>query len=328
MFAILAKYAICKNIIVSYIYWYLKLKMELNHYMNQSILIINFSRYEIEKLKIFFDILGEFNFFEIDILSDLYLIESMLEIDLIMLDLDIPTPDIGLSLLHKIRSYNSMSSTPIIVTSRYNKIDYKTESYKYNVNDYIYKPYNPKRLKNSIISALNILSTDKYMFDSGKIISLSIENYISKEFKSAKRCNQSISIIVLRPIISNHNYKKSDLWYEGICEKIKNTIRSTDTIILNINKDIILILPFTDHAGTKKVVSKVKNRIQLIYGEDFLNKTFYISHSTYPDDGFNFQDLMKKISKNFDDKIALEKLTSLGQNTIDKAMDSYKKFKL
>ena len=47
--------------------------------------------------------------------------------------------------------------------------------------------------------------------------------------------------------------------------------------------------------------------------------SFYIAYSTFPDDGKNFQGLMKKVIKQVEDKIMLEKITSIGENALDNA---------
>ena len=92
----------------------------------------------------------------------------------------------------------------------------------------------------------------------------------------------------------------------------------------------MVILPFTDASGASKVVEKIKTNVSKALNKlnvDF-NELFYIAYSTFPDDGKNFQGLMKKVIKQVEDKIMLEKITSIGENALDNARSKYKKFKI
>ena len=118
--------------------------------------------------------------------------------------------------------------------------------------------------------------------------------------------------------------------YNSVIEEVKLSSRYTDTVIFNENKDVLVILPFTDASGASKVVEKIKTNVSKALNKlnvDF-NELFYIAYSTFPDDGKNFQGLMKKVIKQVEDKIMLEKITSIGENALDNARSKYNKFKI
>ncbi len=84
--------------------------------------------------------------------------------------------------------------------------------------------------------------------------------------------------------------------YNSVIEKVKLSSRYTDTVILNDNKDILVILPFTDAAGASKVVEKIKISVsEALNNLDFkFDQLFYTVYSTFPDDGKNFQAIDEK----------------------------------
>jgi len=90
---------------------------------------------------------------------------------------------------------------------------------------------------------------------------MSIEDYISKEFKVASRAGQSLSVILMAPVglekePSEQSTQISSELQDQIqnlaIEKVKLSLRSTDTAILNANRDILVILPFTNAPVRKK----------------------------------------------------------------------------
>ncbi len=217
--------------------------------------------------------------------------------------------------------------------------NYRKTALDFNVRDYIIKPYRTQRLGNSIRSILKIDQSFKYNIDSANVITLSVEDYITKEFKIASRANKKLSIILITPIyaykamLEKENLTDSKFMnnvYNSVIEEVKLSSRYTDTVIFNENKDVLVILPFTDASGASKVVEKIKTNVSKALNKlnvDF-NELFYIAYSTFPDDGKNFQGLMKKVIKQVEDKIMLEKITSIGENALDNARSKYNKFKI
>lgn len=110
-------------------------------------------------------------------------------------------------------------------------------------------------------------------------------------------------------------------------EKVKSASRSTDTVIFNDEKDILVILPFTNSQGAETVVSKITD--SLIDGLNSLNIStdfFYTVYTTFPYDGKTFQAVMEKALKKVEDKIMLEKITNIGLDKLNHAKKTYRKF--
>lgn len=308
--------------------------------MDETILIIDYSEYEREKIKITFDNIGKFDFIEVKNSNEFYnLKEIQSEISLIIIDIEFPVAEEGFKILSSLKSKSSTSDVPIIIVTKAENRNYRKTALNFNVRDYIIKPYRTQRLGNSIRSVLKIDQTFRYNIDSANVITLSVEDYITKEFKIATRANKHLSIILITPISFNKSIlEKNKLSnskfltdvYNSMIEKVKSSSRYTDTVILNDNKDILVILPFTDASGASKVVEKITVGVSkgLSKLNINFNELFYTVYSTFPDDGKNFQGLMKKAIKQVEDKIMLEKITSIGENALDDARSKYNKFKI
>ena len=306
--------------------------------MDGTILLIYYSEYEREKVKITFDNIGEFQFIEIDSLDLYYHInQDLSSLSLIIIDIAFPSEKEGFEIISSLRKNTATSNVPIIIMTKSDNIEYKSRALKFNVSDFIIKPYQTKRLESSIRSTLKIESKFNYNLDSANVITMSVEDYIAKEFKIALRANQNLSIVFithLDPIKSSSEIKKINSYslmeqaYLMAIEKVKSASRSTDTVIFNDNKDILVILPFTNSEGADNVMNKIKDSLadglsRLNISSDF----FYTVNATYPMDGKNFQQLMETTLKKVEDKIMLEKITHIGLNTLEHARKTYKRFK-
>lgn len=305
--------------------------------MDGTILIIDYSEYEREKIKITFDNIGDFEFIEIKKPDEFYSLKSIKpDISLVIIDIEFPVAEEGFKILSSLKKLTA--DTPVIIVTKTDNKTYRKTALDFNVRDYIIKPYRTQRLGNSVRSILKI-DQAKYNIDSANVITMSVEDYITKEFKIASRANKKLSIILITPVYPykatlekdkkiNPEFEKD--MYNSVIEKVKLSSRYTDTVILNDNKDILVILPFTDAAGASKVVEKIKISVsEALNNLDFkFDQLFYTVYSTFPDDGKNFQALMKKAIKQVEDKIMLEKITSIGENALADARNKYNKFKM
>lgn len=306
--------------------------------MDGTVLLIDYFEYEREKTKIIFDNIGEYDFIEVENLKKFYSIFKDLDsITLIIMDIAFPVEKEGLEVLSAIRNNSRTANTPVIIATKSDNPGHRHAALKFKVSDYILKPYPTKRLENSVRSVLKICQRFRYEFDSAHVISMSIEDYISKEFKVASRAGQSLSVILMAPVglekePSEQSTQISSELQDQIqnlaIEKVKLSLRSTDTAILNANRDILVILPFTNAAGAQKVLQKIQDNVR--EGLKSLNINYddyyYAVSVTFPNDGKTFQSLMEKAVKKVEDKIMLEKITSIGVNILDNARNSYKKF--
>lgn len=307
--------------------------------MDGTILLIDYSEYEREKIKIIFENIGEYEFIEVGNLKQLYsLIGNLNSLSLIIMDIAFPSEKEGFEILTFLRKSPKTAAVPVIITTKSDNADLRRSALKFNVSDFVLKPYQTKRLENSIRIVMKIDQNFRYIVSSANVITMSIEDYITKEFKIASRADQSLSIILITPINLNKeseqqksldpNFKQK--MYTNAVERVKISSRSTDTVILNENKDILLILPFTNSAGAERVLEKVKENVGAGLKDLNIkyNDYFYAVHVTFPNDGKNFQALMEKAIKKVEDKIMLEKITSIGASALENARNTYKRFNM
>lgn len=305
--------------------------------MDGTILLVDYSQYEREKVKITFDNFGEFKFIEAENLT-MYkqIIQNIPDLSLIIIDISFPSEIDGFDILSSLRRNSATANTPIIIITKSDNMQYKDHVHKFNVSDFIIKPYQTKRLENSIKSTLKIQNKFRFNLGTANVITMSVEDYIAKEFKIASRTNQNLSIVFITHIDINKSSsedtkilsseQKSQIYNMAI-EKVKNASRSTDTVIFNDDKDILVILPFTNSQGAETVVNKINDN--LIPGLNALNAPtdfFYTVYTTFPEDGKNFQAVMEKALKKVEDKVMLEKITNIGINQLDHARKTYRKY--
>src|SRR5690554_6700840 len=135
--------------------------------MDGTILIIDYSEYEREKIKITFDNIGEFEFIEIKNPNEFYnLKEIKYDISLIIIDIEFPVAEEGFKILSSLKTKPAASNTPVIVVTKADNKNYRKTALDFNVRDYIIKPYRTQRLGNSIRSILKIDQSFKYNIDS------------------------------------------------------------------------------------------------------------------------------------------------------------------
>lgn len=308
--------------------------------MGRTVLLIDYSEYEREKAKIILENIGDFDFIDIKNLNHYYsLSKSITSVSLIIMDIAFPLEKDGFKILSLLRENNLTANTPLIIATKSDNPQHQRTALNYNAGDFIIKPYQTKRMESSVRSILKIEQEFIYEINSANVITMSIKDYILKEFKLASRSGQNLSIVFITPI-----QLKKDLFdqQKTIDEELKKKIysiagnmakissRSTDTIILNDDKDILAILPFTNAIGAEMVLRKIVKSTSQGLSEIKINYDdfFYGVHVTFPSDGKSFQALMEKALKKVESKIMLEKITTIGSNTIKNARNTYKLFKL
>jgi hypothetical protein len=112
-------------------------------------------------------------------------------------------------------------------------------------------------------------------------------------------------------------------------QKAKDALRATDTIVINHDRDIIIVLPCTDEAGARLVCDKITSQMEPEFEKicSDRNKYIYPVKVTYPQDGDSFQMLMETAFKKVSDKEILEKIVSISTDTRKYADKSYNRYK-
>ncbi len=130
--------------------------------MDGTILIMDYSSYERQKMRHIIEKVGSFNIVEMASIGQFRLLNlEISDLKLVLLDLAFPTESDSFEVLRKIRSSENRN-IPVIVVTQSDKNELKVEALKYSVNDYIKKPYQVKRLESSIKSFIQVASNFHY----------------------------------------------------------------------------------------------------------------------------------------------------------------------
>jgi PleD family two-component response regulator len=305
--------------------------------MDGRVLIIDTSSYERQKVRHIVEKIGSFEIVEAQSLNQFK--QRLIEwegFNLVILDIEFPTEAGGFDLLKMLRENDMSRETPVIVTTKLDRSDIKNGALKYAVSDFIIKPYQIRRLENSIKSIVK--KVDRFHYDTSNIgeIRMTFDQYISREINYSKRMNSPLSFILITPLNLNSDVTadparsvRNDAIFSIAAEKARNSLRVTDTIVMSMERDILIVLPNTDEAGAAQVCDKIK--AQIFEELEKLNaehsEYLYPVYITCPKDGEDFQALMKSAFKKVSDKEMLEKIISIPSNTLKYADKSYSRYR-
>lgn len=287
--------------------------------MDGKILLIDSSEFDREKTKCMLNTIGKFEIIEANHISQFNsMIKQLKGLILVIIDIVFPIEEDGFKVLELLRKRTDTKNVPIIIITKSSSPDTRKTALNYAVSDYIIKPYTISRLESSINYVVKLEKVFTYNLNSSNNIVMSLEDYITKEIKTCSRVKLPLSIIIITSLdtiipksCETSNSLKQKV-YSLTTETLKKTLRGNDAVLLN-NKDILIILPFTDFLSVKHVLSKlikaVSSNLQSInVGFD---REFYAISVTFPDEGMDFSSLMEVVHKKIDDKKLLEQIVSI-----------------
>lgn len=305
--------------------------------MDGTIILMDYSSYERQKARHILEKIGSFEIIEVSSLNQFKLLDiSMESLKLVIADISLPSEIQGFEALKLLRDKRPGDNIPVIIATRTDKPEHKVEAMKYSVNDYIVKPYQVKRLENSIRSLVTLKSG--FLYDTAGMceIKMSFDDYVSREIKYSKRFQSPLSFILLTVLNLNRNNQESlqqgsesrEAIFTIAAEKAKKALRATDTIVMSKDRDIIIVLPGTSEEGAGLVCEKIKTGIIREFEKMKLNNldNIYPVYVTCPKDGEDFQALMEAAFKKVSDKEMLEKIVSIPAQTRKYAEKTYSKY--
>ncbi len=309
--------------------------------MDGVVLIMDYSAYERQKIRHVIEKIGHLRVIEVGDIDQFVLMNTNIdELKLVVLNLSFPSENDGFFVLKRIRTFGS-GNVPIIVLSQSDKQELKAEALKYSVNDYIAKPYNMKRLDDSIRVFLNTEKRFHYNTENISDINMSFDDYVERELKYSKRTGAPFSLILIttlqinakegsaseniRPVSSDDKA----VIFSMAAKKAAELLRATDTMVLNHSRDVIIVLPCTDEPGARLVSEKLKAGMEAEFKKMNTSQDGYIYpvHVTFPHDGGSFQELMQKAFKKISDKEMLERIVSIPTDTRRYVDRSYNRFR-
>jgi PleD family two-component response regulator len=307
--------------------------------MDGKVILVDNSSYERHKIKLILERTGSFDVIEVSSLSQFMLINlnSISDLQLIILDVSYPNELDGYKALQQLKEKGLLPRIPVIVTTRMDIPEIKSTVMKFQIKDYIIKPYKVKRLEDSIRGILTNRE-EEFKYDASGIgtIKMSFDDYIRRELNFAKRTGSNLSFVVFTMLNINEEEVKASVISPADRETIFTTaadvaesiLRLTDTIIVNKDRDIIITLPSTSRNGAGLVCEKMRVRITEALQKlnpEFINH-IYLVHVSFPEDGEDFQSLIRYAYKKVSDKEMLEKLVSIKTSELNYANKKYSRF--
>lgn len=305
--------------------------------MDGTVLIMDNSSYERQKIRHIIGKIGSFNIVEVGGIGQFKLLDlNISDLKLILLDLEFPTESGGFDVLSRIRS-SETRDVPVIVVTHSDKHELKAESLKYSVNDYIIKPYQVKRLESSIRSIVRVVRD--FHYDTGQIseIRMSFDDFAAREIKYSKRTQNPLTFILITTLQIRTEpggaqqtaaVSKASI-FAIAAQKAKESLRATDTIVLNHDRDILIVLPCTGEAGARVICDKIRAQMEPEFEKMNADRNEYLYpvYVTFPKDGDSFQMLMETAFKKISAKEMLEKIVSIPTDTRKYADMSYNKYR-
>lgn len=302
--------------------------------MDGTILILDYSEIEREKVKHILGYIGDFKIIEFTSINDYESnVDGLEGLTLVIMDIAFPYEEAGLRILGELRKQFT-KNLPIIVLTRSKKQEHMDAALTHIIYDYMIKPYNISRLESSLKSIIKV--EKKFEYDTGSIDSLviSFDKYLTDEMKLADRLKKHLSLILITPNNNQNNRKltvavRDQDMASMIMEKARLALRSTDKIFRNTNMDLIAVLPFTDPQGAKSANLKIEHSISAEFVKMNLKMSdfFYITYVTYPEEGKSINTLIGNAYKKVSNKEFLDKITSIADDTRKYASKSYNQFK-
>jgi len=305
--------------------------------MDGTVLILDYSSYERQKIRHILDKTGSFDVIEVGDIRQFMLLDlEISDLKLIIMDLALPSEKDGFEVLKRIQA-SLGSKVPVIVVTQSDRPELKAETVRYSVRDYVVKPYPVKRLEASIKSIVQ--PQDRFYYDTKQIadIRMPFDAFVEREILLSRRAGIPLSLLLIttlelergrnagEPITDS--YRKSVF---GIAARMaREALRATDTIVQNGDRDIIIVLPCTDEACARLVCDKIIRLTEPEFKKLSADRNMHIYpvYVTSPQDGESFQALMHKAFKKVSDKEMLEKIVSIPTGTRKYAASSYNRHK-
>jgi CheY-like chemotaxis protein len=188
--------------------------------------------------------------------------------------------------------------------------------FKIGVDDFILKPYSPRKIivhiqkglrqkemasKVRDMERLNLLdpiSGDEEGFIFNKTF---LNHYLKQEIKRSMRHRHCFSILLIRLLLKEGFEKPSALFYSELMKRIRKFVRGED-VISKTNGEIVLLLPETDHNGSKALSGRLSSLIQNhpffqeIADQRAMAQILSFDHFTYPDQ-FDLPESISDIAK-------------------------------
>lgn len=216
------------------------------------------------------------------------------DIKLVIIDIDIDTKNI-FSLIERL--LNKQPSLPIVVLTPLNDREYFVRAMELGVRDYILKPF----VDNLFWERISNLMEMKNGFEKIKV-ELELGSYIDGELRRAEKGEYGVSIMIttlLRDSGEDEANKEQEFLNRSIkmYDEFKALFWVTDLFTYYGTQSFIGVFPFCDKKNSEIIHAKMTEKFENLKKNDadFDEHHMEISWITFPDDGRDRMELMKRL---------------------------------
>lgn len=226
------------------------------------------------------------------------------KIDLLFIDINLSTED-AFNIMNKVRE--TYETLPMVILTTIGKRSMFIKGIQNGAVDYILLPLHEE---NFIKRTLNHLKIKNSSLKSTNLISrqlneeIDFQQYLSTEFKRAKKGNYSLSIVMCTFFKKVEEFNEEiEYEYISLSEKLLDDFKSlfwdTDLFVKYGSQSFIGIFPFSDEKNTVVITNKIEKTYEKIKNENEKYKNYYVENSfvTYPIDGSSQEELLIKLSQ-------------------------------
>lgn len=226
------------------------------------------------------------------------------KIDLLFIDINLSTED-AFNIMNKVRETHE--TLPMVILTTIGKRSMFIKGIQNGAVDYILLPLHEE---NFIKRTLNHLKIKNSSLKSTNLISrqlneeIDFQQYLSTEFKRAKKGNYSLSIVMCTFFKKVEEFNEEiEYEYISLSEKLLDDFKSlfwdTDLFVKYGSQSFIGIFPFSDEKNTVVITNKIEKTYEKIKNENEKYKNYYVENSfvTYPIDGSSQEELLIKLSQ-------------------------------
>ena len=226
------------------------------------------------------------------------------KIDLLFIDINLSTED-AFNIMNKVRETHE--TLPMVILTTIGKRSMFIKGIQNGAVDYILLPLHEE---NFIKRTLNHLKIKNSSLKSTNLISrqlneeIDFQQYLSTEFKRAKKGNYSLSIVMCTFFKKVEEFNEEiEYEYISLSEKLFDDFKSlfwdTDLFVKYGSQSFIGIFPFSDEKNTVVITNKIEKTYEKIKNENEKYKNYYVENSfvTYPLDGSSQEELLIKLSQ-------------------------------
>lgn len=234
------------------------------------------------------------------------------EIALVLLDLNLSDGN-GLEVIGSLKENPAYRDLAIMVVSAYIDKDTALAALKAGAGDLVVKPFQPEALLERIDKLFSAEPLAGQVFLKDCKTAGDYYKQIGEEIKRAGRGNYHFSLLVtgffraetLSSPSVGEGCRQNIALGDVFLQVLQDSLRETDTVIRLSPHEYLLLLPFTNEQGAKKVEDNlIKAFASLLRRRGYSGLVLLTGSATYPVDSKDAREIVRTLEKRFKEQLA------------------------